>query len=412
MVRICDSTCGFARRSMRYGSTVLVLFAALGASRIAWSSGDDLTPGEKAALLAAGPMSPPAIQRKYLHASLRRLGVEFSADDPLEHLIREWHQAIFGVRNLVMSTPFNPTQSRRDQVARLQQATVAIAGLGAMGSAVTEVLARNGVGGFAIADPEVLEDGNLQRNSLATWLDNGMPKVDAALQMIRAINPFARVDVYPEGITETNAGDFARASDIVVDGLEIYAQDIRATLADAARREKKFFLTAGPVGWSAALMAFDPEGMSFQDYFAVDQPVSRVERWLTRGLAALLHRHHDADLDRLPTPLARFFTGMTPLARQRHDLRLDRIDVRRHEAQSSMTAVDVAAGFQGFQVLAHLLESPDRVTPAPMAYQVHLRDISRSPHSVRVAMRNPKGAESLRGKIARAVLRNVLGRGP
>ena len=77
--------------------------------------------------------------------------------------------------------------------AALASLCVGIVGLGGLGSIVAEQLAHLGVGEFLLLDPDTVEQSNLNRVVGSTATDLGRPKVEAASDMIRRINPNARV---------------------------------------------------------------------------------------------------------------------------------------------------------------------------------------------------------------------------
>lgn len=79
--------------------------------------------------------------------------------------------------------------------ARLKRACVGIAGLGGLGSAVAVALARVGVGRLAIADFDVVEPSNLNRQQY--FVDQlGMPKTEALAVNLRRINPYVAIEAH------------------------------------------------------------------------------------------------------------------------------------------------------------------------------------------------------------------------
>jgi sulfur carrier protein ThiS adenylyltransferase len=77
--------------------------------------------------------------------------------------------------------------------ARLKQAVVGIAGAGGLGSAVAVALARIGVGRLVIADFDVVEPSNLNRQQY--FIDQiGMFKVTALAENLGRINPYVTVE--------------------------------------------------------------------------------------------------------------------------------------------------------------------------------------------------------------------------
>jgi len=77
---------------------------------------------------------------------------------------------------------------------KLRNAVVAQAGLGGVGGIALEMLARAGVGTFRLLDRDVFEISNLNRQLLSTSETLGRPKVDVAIERIKAINPHAVVE--------------------------------------------------------------------------------------------------------------------------------------------------------------------------------------------------------------------------
>ncbi|HUS15469.1 MAG TPA: HesA/MoeB/ThiF family protein, partial [Chloroflexia bacterium] len=109
--------------------------------------------------------------------------------------------------------------------ARLGAATVAVVGLGALGSAMAEALARAGVGTLRLIDRDVLELHNLQRQTLYTEADvaAALPKAVAAVAHLQAINSTITqqpqtVDLSAENVTALLAG-----ADLVLDGTDNFA---------------------------------------------------------------------------------------------------------------------------------------------------------------------------------------------
>ena len=92
---------------------------------------------------------------------------------------------------------------------RLKQASVGIAGVGGLGSAVAVALARVGVGRLVIADFDVVEPSNLNRQQY--FIDQiGDYKVDALTSNLQRINPYITVEPHrlllgPENIAATFA---------------------------------------------------------------------------------------------------------------------------------------------------------------------------------------------------------------
>lgn len=71
----------------------------------------------------------------------------------------------------------------------VRNATVLVAGAGALGNEVLKNLALMGIGNLLIADFDTIEDANLSRSVLFRAEDRGRRKVDAAAEGVKALNP-------------------------------------------------------------------------------------------------------------------------------------------------------------------------------------------------------------------------------
>lgn len=79
---------------------------------------------------------------------------------------------------------------------KLQNATVAVFGIGGVGGYVVEALARSGVGSFDLIDSDTVSISNLNRQIIATMDTVGQYKVDVMKERILSINPEAKVTVH------------------------------------------------------------------------------------------------------------------------------------------------------------------------------------------------------------------------
>lgn len=82
-----------------------------------------------------------------------------------------------------------------DGLARLQNAHVAVFGIGGVGSFTAEALARAGVGALTLVDHDTVALSNLNRQLIALHSTVGQYKADVMAARIRDINPDCRVRV-------------------------------------------------------------------------------------------------------------------------------------------------------------------------------------------------------------------------
>jgi tRNA A37 threonylcarbamoyladenosine dehydratase len=104
---------------------------------------------------------------------------------------------------------------------KLKESTVAVFGIGGVGSYTVEALARSGVGGFALFDDDKVCLTNINRQLIATRKTVGKQKVEAMCDRILDINPAAAVTLYPTFYTAENADSYdLSAFSYVVDAID------------------------------------------------------------------------------------------------------------------------------------------------------------------------------------------------
>lgn len=88
---------------------------------------------------------------------------------------------------------------------KLQEAAVAVFGVGGVGSYTVEALARGGIGRIALFDDDKVCLTNINRQMIATRKTIGKPKVEVMRDRILDINPNAQVEIHPMFYTAENA---------------------------------------------------------------------------------------------------------------------------------------------------------------------------------------------------------------
>lgn len=105
---------------------------------------------------------------------------------------------------------------------KLRHARVLVVGAGGLGSPVLSYLAAAGVGTLGIVDFDTVDFTNLQRQIIYSTSDVGRPKLEAAADRIRAMNPDVRVETHEDRLTSENALSILKNYDVVVDGTDNY----------------------------------------------------------------------------------------------------------------------------------------------------------------------------------------------
>lgn len=188
-----------------------------------------------------------------------------------------------------------------EEQKRLRNTRVAIGGLGGVGGVHLLTLARLGIGRFSIADFDVFDIVNFNRQVGATVQSLGRPKIDVLGEMARDINPELELKMFPEGVGRESLDDFLDGVDVYVDGLDFFAFDARRMTFSACERKGIPVVTAAPLGLGTALLVFGPGGMSFEDYFGFEgaDEIEMAIRFLVGLSPAMLQRGYVMDMSRV-----------------------------------------------------------------------------------------------------------------
>jgi adenylyltransferase/sulfurtransferase len=112
-----------------------------------------------------------------------------------------------------------PEVGRAGQL-KLMNTSVLLLGAGGLGSPAGLYLAAAGVGKIGLADFDVVDASNLQRQILHGVSDLGRPKVESGAESLRELNPDVEVVPITEHIDSGNALALLRDYDVVVDGTD------------------------------------------------------------------------------------------------------------------------------------------------------------------------------------------------
>ena len=125
-------------------------------------------------------------------------------------------------------------QLGEEAVHRLNNARVAVFGIGGVGGYTVEALARAGVGTLDLIDDDKVSVSNINRQLVATHDTVGQYKVDAAAQRIASINPEAVVNTHKTFYLPQSADALdLSVYDYIVDAIDTVAGKI--ALAQAAK---------------------------------------------------------------------------------------------------------------------------------------------------------------------------------
>jgi molybdopterin/thiamine biosynthesis adenylyltransferase len=153
----------------------------------------------------------------------------------------------------------------------LATTSVAIAGTGGDGGLLAERLTRFGVGKIILADPEVFEPSNTNRQFGANCKNFGRNKAEIVAEELSLINPGVQLSVYREGITKENIISIVDAADIVVDEIEYSVPSLSVLLHKECRKQDKYVFMGANIGWGGCIFCFAPDGKTFEEHFEYDE---------------------------------------------------------------------------------------------------------------------------------------------
>ncbi len=100
--------------------------------------------------------------------------------------------------------------------ARIKQSTVAVLGLGGLGSAVAGAMAKIGIGKMLLSDYDIVEPSNLNRQHY--FVDQiGMLKTDALKDNILRMNPFLSLVLIDKQLTESMLPGLFAEADVLIE---------------------------------------------------------------------------------------------------------------------------------------------------------------------------------------------------
>ena len=135
---------------------------------------------------------------------------------------------------------------------RFSSATVAVCGLGGLGSAIAIALARAGIGKLILIDFDRVDITNLHRQQYKAK-QIGMYKTDALRSNLEEIAPYVEIETHTVRLTEDNAADLLRNADIICEAFDRAENKAMLTEVVLTKMPDKYLVAAsGMAGLSSA----------------------------------------------------------------------------------------------------------------------------------------------------------------
>ena len=152
---------------------------------------------------------------------------------------KEWNKALRERHGEKLQTKFS-------------SATVAICGLGGLGSNIAISLARAGVGKLILIDFDKVDITNLHRQQYKAK-QIGLNKTDALFENLREIAPYVELETYTERIKEENAAGMLQGADIICEAFD--SAECKAMLVNLVLEtmpDKYIIVASGMAGMGSA----------------------------------------------------------------------------------------------------------------------------------------------------------------
>ena len=130
--------------------------------------------------------------------------------------------------------------------------TVAICGLGGLGSNIATALTRAGIGRLILIDFDKVDITNLNRQQYK-MSQIGMPKTESCLENLRDISPYTEIEIHTIKLTEENIPELLGNADIICEAFD--KADQKAMLVNTVLEtfpEKYMLSGTGMAGFGSA----------------------------------------------------------------------------------------------------------------------------------------------------------------
>ncbi len=168
----------------------------------------------------------------------------------------------------------------------LMGAKALIIGAGGLGSPSAIYLSLAGVGTVGIVDFDVVELSNLQRQILHHTADVGRPKVQSAVDSIKAYNPDVNVVVHDTRLESENAMEIISQYDLVINGADNFAT--RYLVNDACYLLKKPLMDGSILIFDGQATVFLPGEGCYRCLFPSPPPPGMVPNCAEAGVLGAL----------------------------------------------------------------------------------------------------------------------------
>lgn len=157
---------------------------------------------------------------------------------------------------------------------RLKASTVLIVGLGGLGAPAALYLAAAGVGHLILADHDIVELSNLQRQIIYVSDDLGEHKVERSQQQLARLNPHVRVTTVPTLMDADTLAPLVPSCDLVLDCTDNLT--VRQAINRHCVAHRTPLISASALRWESSLSLFDARHEDSPCYACLVNPGSAL----------------------------------------------------------------------------------------------------------------------------------------
>ncbi len=169
---------------------------------------------------------------------------------------------------------------------KLLDAKVLMVGAGGLGSPITIYLTLAGVGTVGLVDFDDVDVTNLQRQILHFNDDIGRPKVESAVETLKAYNPDTTVNIHEEPISSVNAMEIMKDYDVIVNGADNFPT--RYLVNDAAYLSGKTLVDGSILLFDGQATTYIPGQGCYRCLFPTPPPPGEVPSCAEAGVLGML----------------------------------------------------------------------------------------------------------------------------
>jgi tRNA A37 threonylcarbamoyladenosine dehydratase len=108
----------------------------------------------------------------------------------------------------------------KHNMRKLRGTKVCVIGLGGVGSAAVEALARSGIGHLELIDFDIIGKTNINRQLIALHSTIGIPKTDALMARVRDIDPDITVSCHQVFLDQEIRAELLKGNDFYIDAID------------------------------------------------------------------------------------------------------------------------------------------------------------------------------------------------